>query len=355
MIAQVQSSVLFWAILAPLTLLGAAAISYGLIVLMLPALKRYAVDQPNSRSSHREPTPQGGGVAVSIAALGISAGVIFGLTEVAPDDVAQLIVLIGATAFLAGIGAADRLHGLPLSVRLIFQAVAVLVVVAVLPANLRIFPALSLWIERGLVLIGLLWFINLVNFMDGIDWMTVAETVPVTLGLAIVGAIGGLSRSGIIVALALAGAMLGFAPFNRPTARLFLGDTGSLPIGLLVGWLLVLVASNGHLVAAALLPLYFVADATLTLLRRLFAGERIWEPHRRHFYQGALERGHSVWQIIRRVFAVNIGLVAVAVSTVAIPSRSVQIAGAAIGVLLVAALLMWMSGVRPSATAPRHN
>ena len=150
MIAQVQSSVLFWAILAPVTLLGAAAICYGLIVLMLPALERYAVDQPNSRSSHREPTPQGGGVAVSIAALGISAGVIFGLTEVAPDDVAQLIVLIGATAFLAGIGAADRLHGLPLSVRLIFQAVAVLVVVAVLPANLRIFPALSLWIERGL-------------------------------------------------------------------------------------------------------------------------------------------------------------------------------------------------------------
>ena len=78
----------------------------------------------------------------------------------------------------------------------------------------------------------------------------------------------GCSRDGIAVALALGGAMLGFAYFNRPTARLFLGDVGSLPIGLLIGWLLVLLAGSGHLTAALLLPLYYLADATLTLLRR---------------------------------------------------------------------------------------
>ena len=107
-----------------------------------------------------------------------------------------------------------------------------------------LFPLLPWTIERALLLVAGLWLVNLVNFMDGIDWMTVAEVVPVTGGVALVGALGALPPQALIVALALNGAMLGFAPFNRPVARLFLGDVGSLPIGLLLFWLLLLVA--GH-------------------------------------------------------------------------------------------------------------
>ena len=120
-----------------------------------------------------------------------------------------------------------------------------------------------------MLLIAGLWFVNLVNFMDGIDWMTVAEIVPITAALVAASASSAPSAMASLVALALGGAMLGFAPFNRPVAKLFLGDVGSLPIGLLIGWLLVLLAGNGHLAAALLLPLYYLADATLTLLRRL--------------------------------------------------------------------------------------
>ena len=119
-----------------------------------------------------------------------------------------------------------------------------------------------------MLFVGALWFVNLVNFMDGIDWMMVAEVVPITAGVALIGALGALPPEALIVALALNGAMLGFAPFNRPVARLFMGDMGSLPIGLLLAWLLILVAGSGHLVAALLLPLYFVADTGATLLRR---------------------------------------------------------------------------------------
>src|SRR4029077_15515318 len=129
-----------------------------------------------------------------------------------------------------------------------------------------------------------------VNFMGGIDWMTVAEMVPLTAGLAVIGLLGALPPEGIVVALSLNGAILGFAPFNRPTAKLFLGDVGSLPIGLLTGWLLVLLAGSGHLTAALLLPLYYLADATLTLLRRLSNGERVWQAHRTHYYQRATDR-----------------------------------------------------------------
>ena len=109
------------------------------------------------------------------------------------------------------------------------------------------------------------------------------------------------------MALALLGAMIGFAPFNRPVARLFLGDVGSLPIGLLLGWLLLLLAGHGHLAAALLLPLYYLADATITLGQRLHAGERVWEAHRSHFYQRATARGFTVLEVVARVFVVNVG------------------------------------------------
>ena len=104
--------------------------------------------------------------------------------------------------------------------------------------------------------------------------------------------------------------MIGFAYFNRPVARLFLGDVGSLPIGLLLGWLLLLVATSGHLAAAILLPLYYLADATITLLRRLIRREPVWQAHRTHFYQLATDRGFTVMQVVTRVFFVNVVLAA---------------------------------------------
>src|SRR6185437_8048678 len=115
--------------------------------------------------------------------------------------------------------------------------------------------ALPWWLERALIVFAGIWFVNLVNFMDGVDWMTVVEVVPVTAGVALFGAMGAMPPAATALALALAGAMIGFAPFNRPVARLFLGDVGSLPIGLMLGYLLTLLAGHGHLAAALLLPL----------------------------------------------------------------------------------------------------
>ena len=107
----------------------------------------------------------------------------------------------------------------------------------------------------------------------------------------------------MVCALALLGALIGFAPFNRPVARLFLGDVGSLPLGLVAGWLLALLADKGHLAAALLLPLYYLADATITLLRRLARGERVWQAHRTHFYQRATDNGFTRAGRSSRVFS----------------------------------------------------
>ncbi len=189
-------------------------------------------------------------------------------------------------------------------------------------------------------MIGGVWFINLMNFMDGLDWMTVAEVVPVSAAVALIGLIGGAPAAAVIMAVGLLGAMIGFAPFNRPTARLFLGDVGSLPIGLLLGWGLLMLAGRGHLVAALLLPLYYLADATITLGRRIAKREKIWQAHRTHFYQRATDGGFSVPEIVVRVFVLNVSLAALALVSVIEPDPRVDLATLALGSALVAWLLL---------------
>jgi UDP-N-acetylmuramyl pentapeptide phosphotransferase/UDP-N-acetylglucosamine-1-phosphate transferase len=204
---------------------------------------------------------------------------------------------------------------------------------------MHIVPGVPWWLDRAFMLVGGVWLVNLVNFMDGIDWMSVAEIVPATAALGLFGLIGVLPPDATLVALAMCGAMIGFAPFNRPVAQIFLGDVGSLPIGLLLGWLLAVLAGGGHFAAAALLPLYYLADATITLMRRLVNGEPIMQAHRSHFYQRALDNGSSVNQIVARVFALNVALGLLALVTLLSGSALVGVAAFVTGLVLVALLL----------------
>src|SRR5262249_53174997 len=192
---------------------------------------------------------------------------------------------------------------------------------------------------RILLLIGTLWFVNLVNFMDGLDWMTVVEVVPITAALSAIGLLGYLPWPNTAISLALCGATIGFAFFNRPVAKLFLGDVGSLPIGLLLGWLLLALAGSGGRTAAVLLPLYYLADSTITLLRRAARSEPVWQAHRSHFYQRATDRGFRVVQVVARVFATNVALVGLALMTILLPSPLTDIAAVSVGIAIVAWLL----------------
>jgi UDP-N-acetylmuramyl pentapeptide phosphotransferase/UDP-N-acetylglucosamine-1-phosphate transferase len=318
--------------------LAAAVISFGLLLCLKPLLARYALAKPNARSSHKTPTPQGGGIAVIAATIIVIAAMEIFLPQQA-DEPFRLVVIFVSAVGLALVGAADDVWPMEAIPRLLLQTAAVAAVIAMLPCDMRIVPALPWWLDRAIALVGGVWLINVVNFMDGIDWMTVAEIVPVTAGLALVGLVGALPQDATLVALALCGAVIGFAPFNRPVAQLFLGDVGSLPIGLLLGWLLVLLAGRGYLAAAVLLPLYYLADATVTLLRRLVNGEPVTQPHRSHFYQRALDGGLSVYQIIGRVFALNIALGALASLSMVSGSLKLDVILITAGGVLVAALL----------------
>jgi UDP-N-acetylmuramyl pentapeptide phosphotransferase/UDP-N-acetylglucosamine-1-phosphate transferase len=320
-------------------ILTAAALSAALIILLRPILKRYALARPNARSSHREPTPQGGGFAVITATLVVFLLGIISLPHVGRETTEQLLAIVAATLLIALVGAIDDITDLRIGVRLPLQVLAVMIAISSLSSEVRVISPLPFWLERSMLIIGAVYFVNVVNFMDGIDWITVAEVVPITFGLLIMGVLGALPWHGMLIALALLGATIGFAPFNQPVARIFLGDVGSLPIGLLLGLLLLLVASEGHWAASILLPLYYLADATCTLLRRVTGGERFWHAHRSHFYQRATERGFSVLQIDLRIFAVNSALILLAVSTLLTSSLSIDLAALTLGSCLVGWLL----------------
>ncbi len=168
----------------------------------------------------------------------------------------------------------------------------------------------------------------------------------------LLGWLSDLPASTILVAAALFGAMLGFAPFNRPVAKIFLGDVGSLPIGLLVGWCLLQLAWHQQFAAALLLPLYYLADATVTLLRRMARREPFWAAHRSHFYQRATDNGFSVSRVVSEVFALNIVLAALAIGSAMTSSTTISVLLLVIGGIATA-LLMWrFSRRRPSPANP---
>ena len=329
----------FLSYLGQLALLAilAACISYGLIFVLRGIFARYAVAQPNARSSHRAATPQGGGIGVIGATIAVVLMAV--ITEPEIENTQSLISLLGAVVALTIVGATDDVGPLSAMSRLLLQTAAAALVVLAIPHELRAFPSLPWWIERACILIGCVWFINLVNFMDGIDWMTVVEVVPLTAGLAAFGLAGDLPRETTVVAIALFGATIGFAPFNRPVARLFLGDVGSLPIGLILGWLLLMLAVHDHLAAALLLPLYYLSDATVTLLQATDQGDSLTQAHRDHFYQRAIDNGIGIYQIVGSVFALNIVLAGLAAISMSATSAKYQIACLALGSILVAGVL----------------
>ena len=284
--------------------LAAVAVATGLLTclttgVLIPILAhREIVDRPNERSSHRVATPRGGGIAVIGSVL--LAWIALARTELVPSGVFGIV--LGAV-LLAAVSWLDDLRGLPPVVRLLAQAAAVLIGVFVLPG-----PQEPLHIAAiGLVWI---WWINLFNFMDGIDGLAGSEAAAIGAGLLLFASFGaGADPALRTLAAALIGAAIGFLVWNWSPARIFLGDVGSVPLGYVLGFLLLHLAARGYWRIALILPLYFLADATITLTRRLLRGERVWLAHREHLYQQAVRRGLGHAAVVKRVIAADLALI----------------------------------------------
>lgn len=325
--------------------LATAAATTLLVGLVRVQLQRRGIlDRPNARSSHDTPTPRGGGMGVMAVVLPLWIVVAFVWPAIGSTGsiTANWVIPLAALA-LAAISWIDDLRSLGALPRLGVQLVTAVAGVTLLP-GLVFQGLLPAWLDAGLAAIGWIWFVNLFNFMDGIDGITGIEAAGIGTGILIVGLIAATGLETLhLHALLIAASATGFLVWNWPPARIFLGDIGSVPMGYLLGWLLLALAASGHLAAALILPLYYLADATLTLLRRLARGEKVWQAHREHFYQQAVQNGRSHGQVSLAVGAVNLVLIVLAVSTTRPASGALwSFAAVAAALVLVMGLLVWM-------------
>ncbi|MDH5750272.1 MAG: glycosyltransferase family 4 protein [Rhodospirillales bacterium] len=328
-----------WPPFASLLLLDFAvvflAVLLGTRVVLGLFRRRNILDHPNPRSSHSTPTPHGGGIAV-IAVVLVNWGV-FSFSS--PSGPAEILTLCGLAAALAVLSGLDDFYSLPVVLRLAVQAAAVTVVLW--PAGESVFfqgllPAPLDHIAAGLLWV---WFINLFNFMDGIDGLAASESASIAIGFfLVVVLIGnrGISDVYLFYSSSIAAAVLGFLWWNWHPAKIFLGDVGSIPLGFLIGWLLLILAERGFWLPALILPLYYFSDATLTLVRRILRREKFWQAHRQHFYQLAVQRGMSHGAAVRAVIFANVLLIALAILSVyGWPNLSLGGAGIVVGILLL--------------------
>ncbi len=241
------------------------------------------LDQPGQRRSHRIPTPRGGGIGIVVAILlaGLPAWHMIG----AAVSWWSLAAIAAAVIAVALIGWRDDHVPLPVLPRLTVHAGAALLVGIVVLSPWATHHRYAWWMLMPLapVLIG---FINIHNFMDGIDAILGQQGLFVMLGFGVLAVwMGDTGIAGL--AFATAAGCLGFLVFNVPPARIFMGDVGSGALGLAIGAVGALLVQRdpAMLWACAILPSAFLVDGGCTLARRLFGGQRWYAPHRQHLYQ----------------------------------------------------------------------
>jgi UDP-N-acetylmuramyl pentapeptide phosphotransferase/UDP-N-acetylglucosamine-1-phosphate transferase len=302
--------------------------------------KRARVAEPTDRGMHASPVPVGGGLAIvaTIALLWPLAA--------RPMVHAEQVVLTAAIGLCLVSWIDDRRPLWPIT-RLCVQGIAVAIALSELSdgglAVRRLVPIVPHLAELILVGFAWVWVINLFNFMDGIDGIAGGETAAIGLGVGAiglivattdVGATNGL-QSSILLGLIVAGAALGYLVWNWHPARIFMGDCGAIPLGFLIGWLMLVLSRNGQCAVAIILPLYFYVDATWTLVARLLRGAKPWQAHREHAYQQAVLGGRRPNEVVRQIMAVNVLLIVLAVMSVHAPIPSLIIAAATVLLLMI--------------------
>lgn len=290
----------------------AGLVSWLAVGRVLLWLRRRAIlDTPNARSAHSVPIPRGGGLGLMIALLP-ALGALW-LTQQAPTWAP--IGVLCAALILVAISWRDDRHTLGALPRLVTHVLAAAIAMLALPADAHILQGLvPLWADRVFGGLALVYFINIFNFMDGIDGISGVETLSVGAGAALVAWLGHSPSIAPAEGLILAAVAVGWLRWNWHPAKLFLGDVGSVPLGFLLGWLLLRLAAGGAWAAALVIPAYYLGDASLTLLRRTLRGEKPWEAHREHVYQRATQRGLSHQQVCLSILLCNLGLIALALA-----------------------------------------
>ena len=316
-------------------------ISIGLTAAMrVFALTHGVLDVPNARSSHARPTPRGGGVAIVTAST--LATVALSALGIIPADMA--LALCGGLS-VALVGFADDRFQVPAGVRLLVHAIAALWAMWWLgglpPLGFGEQTVAFRWSGYLLGALGIIWTLNLFNFMDGTDGIAAFEATFIAGAAAVLALVTGTAHGETAAGIVFAAACSGFLLWNWPPAKIFMGDVGSGYIGYIIGVLslFALRHSPAALWVWVILGGVFLVDATVTLGRRLLRGERIHVAHRSHAYQWLARRWGSHKRVLLAVILIDVAWLLPAALLAAHHSRwAAWIAAAALAPLVVLAL-----------------
>ncbi len=294
-------------------------------------LRRALLDHPNERSSHTVPTPRGGGWALLIVLI---PGII--LTTLIQDNFTEHLGLLLGVLLLTYISWLDDKKGVSAVKRLSLHILAACLGSMVFTPEQTLFVgALPFWLDRAIMIIGWAWFINLYNFMDGIDGITSVETISLATGTCLLLSATNISDPFVsTLTLLLTGVCLGFLVLNWHPAKIFLGDVGSVPLGFLTGFGLLSIATKGHLIPALILPLYYLADSGITITKRAMRGEKIWQAHRQHFYQQAVVGIKRHDKVVNWIIYANISLIIAALFAIDCLWMGITVAVVSVAILL---------------------
>jgi Fuc2NAc and GlcNAc transferase len=283
---------------------GVAAFAVTLLVLR-NATRLGVIADPNERSSHAVPTPSGGGIGI------VAGGTLGGLFAAWFFPWPTLVVVVAGLA-MAAIGFIDDRRHISAPLRLAAQIILAAAMVATLefePLAAAIGLSFPLVLAAILVLAAVYW-INIFNFMDGIDGIAGAQAAFMLAAAIILMLVSGAGAGVVLVwwLAALAAAVLGFLLLNWPPARIFMGDAGSTYLGFMLAYAAYASIAAGWLSLWQWLILgaLFVADATITLVRRLLRREALFKAHRLHAYQHLSRRWGNHRPVTLLFAAVNV-------------------------------------------------
>ncbi len=300
------------------------------------------LDRPNDRSLHLRPIPRTGGLAILVG--GLAGSMLFGCSSSAIG--AHLAVLLLGAVPLAAISFLDDRHSIPVKWRILVHgwAASTLILASHMPNSLDllglVLPVPS-WASVLLILLFVIWMINLYNFMDGMDGFASGMA---TIGFSALAWLGWANAGFAAFCLIVAAASAGFLVHNFPPAKIFLGDTGSTALGFLAAAFSLWGAKDGLFPFWVALLVFspFIVDATVTLLRRLLRGEKVWEAHRSHYYQRLVLLGWGHRRTVLTEYALMLACAGSALLAVRLPPVGQISLAMAWG--LIYGFLMWGVG-----------
>ncbi len=287
---------------------------------IIPFLKKSSlIDHPSSRGNHVKSMPKGGGI-ILIPSIIISISLYFFIENTINT---KWLVFLLSIFFLFIVSLIDDIKSLPVSLRLTTHFICVLISVYFMKNDiiyflnntdfiikLNINESLLFYLLGSLIIFSWLWLINLFNFMDGMDGLNALQMIFLGLTINIISLMDYFDKNFQLLGLVIFSSFLAFFRHNKPLAKIFLGDSGSIPSGYIAGFVLIQsFLKQGPFFSILIILMYFILDSTITLIIRSIKKKNLFTAHSDHFYQRMIRKGYSHQYVLRKILFLLIILI----------------------------------------------